>query len=139
MDEPPRFIVPASAAPGAELSPEARSAPDGVLFFRIYTVAVALADVALLGFGYWMILAPVLHASVKLDAAGLITGIMWALLGGAHLVLSIVALAGGRRRWVHTLGFVLVILSLVSCCFTPFGLFVLVVFNKPEVKQYYSE
>ena len=137
--EPPRFILPASAAPGAALSTEAQGAPDGVTYFRIYTVAVSLFDLVILLIGYWMIIAPALSSSVTPDVAGLFTGLVWAFFSGAHLIASIIALVGGRKRWVHTLGFILIILSLVNCCFTPFAIAVLIAFNNPQVKQYYSE
>lgn len=139
MNDPPRFIVPASAAPGQDLVAEARRTPDGVVFFRIYTIAVAVFDLAIMVFGYWMIIAPALHPTVRPEVASLLTGIVWTFLSGSHLIACLVALVGGRRPWVHTLGFVLVIASLMSCCFTPFAIFVLIAYNRPEVKHYYSD
>lgn len=137
--EPPRLVLPASAAPGAALASETAAAPDGVTYFRVYTVAVALFDVIVMGLGYWMIISPAVSATVTPNVASLFTGLVWTFLSGVHLIASIIALVGGRKRWVHTLGFVLIILSLTSCCFAPFAIAVLIAFNNPQVKQYYSE
>ncbi|MEZ4293383.1 MAG: hypothetical protein R3B70_00280 [Polyangiaceae bacterium] len=141
MDPETPLILPASASPGAELRPEEMRTPDGVTYFRFYMATVALFDAAAMAFGFFLIFAPFASktATTPPSVANLVSGVIWAFFGGAHLIGILMALFGGRRPWVHTLGLVLMILSLVTCCCTPFGIPVLIAYNTADVKRFYAD
>lgn len=139
MDERPLFILPASATPGAAIEGETAKTPEGVVYFRFYAGAVCLVDLGALALGFFTIFGMAFASSgPRFAISNLLSGLFWIAVGGLHLTASLIALFGGRRPWVHTLGMVLVVLSLTTCCCTPFGIPVLIAFNNPEVKRFYG-
>ncbi len=132
MDEPSIYIPP--DVPG-QTFPSGEDTPEAVTYFRLYAgVQIALHAVALLG-GFSMILRAATSRSND-DVFVVVVAIMyigWAL---TFSVPWVIALSAGRRPWVHTLGTVMLALSMLNLCCIPLAIPVLLGWQKPEVKRW---
>jgi hypothetical protein len=129
------FLIPLGAAPGGGYTQEER-APEAVLFFRIYVGIIALACVALLGSGLYQLVDGALGpAADRSRAAGGIVSVAMATLFGTP---CLIALLAGRRPWVHTIGTIVIVLTMTTACCIPLAIPMLVVWLKPETRRWYT-
>jgi hypothetical protein len=123
--------------------PSDERAPDGVLYFRIYaTLLSILAGVITLA-GGGMLVAPLVLDPATLTTAGTegyfyLAGVVYGVVGLVFLLPAIVALFGGRKPWVHTLGTVVIALGMVWFCCLPLLVPLLIVWMKAETKGWYG-
>lgn len=140
MNDPPPFVMPAGAAPGYQPGTGGESpTPEGVTYYRLYCGFLAAADFIIVVISFVMMIEPSLKPTgLPKDLSNVIVGAFYLLIVGLHLLGCLLTLFSGRKPWVHTLGMVIVGLSLLSCCCMPFGLPVLIAWNKPDVKRYFA-
>ena len=68
----------------------------------------------------------------------LITGIVYAVLGGIFFLVFAVALFMPRKSWNWVVGIVMIGLGMTSCCFLPFLIPLLIYWLKPETKAFFG-
>lgn len=135
MREGPVFYIP-NGAPGEEYAAQGDQPPGVVLFFRLYTGILAVLGAALVVLGFVLIVTatgPAVRARQELIGAA-----FYVVLGAAASVAHAIAFFGGRRGWVHTFGLLLIGFASLSCCCLPISLPLLLAWNKPEVKRWYT-
>lgn len=131
--------MPAGLPPGAEYIHDER-APDGVIYFRIYAgvMVVIYALVAL--FGLFMMFVPLF--SPPTSSSGTtelwIVGLLYGGIGIVFFIPWVIALFGGRKPWVHTLGTVMIALGMTQICCLPILIPLLITWLKPETKRWYG-
>jgi len=67
-----------------------------------------------------------------------LVGIFYGVVGLVLTVPAIVALFGGRRPWVHTLGTVVIALGMINFCCLPVLIPLLIVWMKPETRRWFG-
>ena len=137
MDREPIY-VPFGFPPGVVHGEEGH-APDGVLYFRIYAGIMCLLCFATVGGAIWALI----EFSTRAPGSGTDDLVVFtAIYGTVALLMAIpwmVAVFAGRRPWVHTLGTVLIVLTMVGICYClPVAIPLLIVWLKPEVKRWYA-
>ncbi len=136
MDRGPIFIPP-GLPPGVGYAHEERP-PDAILYFRIYAALMLLSCLSMTGFSLYYLIDVASRRTGSTDDAAIVFMVygVLSLLMAAPWMLAIFA---GRRPWVHTLGTVMLVLTMVtlSCCL-PISIPLLVVWLKPEVKRWYA-
>ena len=142
MSEAPPPILPAGLPPGIE-PPSDERAPDGVLYFRIYATLLAILAGFITLVGGGMLVAPIALDPEAVSRAGAesyfyLAGIVYGAVGLVFLLPAIVALFGGRKPWVHTLGTVVIGLGMIWFCCLPILIPLLIVWMKPETKRWYG-
>jgi hypothetical protein len=135
-------IMPAGMPPGAAYPSEDR-APDAVLYFRIYAGSFLACYAMVTLFGVGLTLAPIVTGATKAPPLGpdvgfYVGGVLYGGLGLAHLVPANLALFGGRRPWVHTMGTVVIALGMFSVCCIPVLIPLLIVWMKPDTRAWYG-
>jgi hypothetical protein len=143
--EKPHYYIPSGLPPGASPMVEEDGPPPGVYYYRIYAgIQAAFAALSVLG-GIVLMIAELaappgaggtLPASSNIESV--IAGVFYTGIGAAFFVPLIISLFAGRAAWVHTLGTVLLAVSMLSLCCVPFGLPVLITWLKPETKRWYG-
>lgn len=140
--EPPPespFLIPAGMPPGVAYMHEERP-PEGVYYFRIYGGLMLFTSAASAIFGLVMVALPILNPATG-PAAGKeswIVGLAYGVFGAAFFVPWALALFGGRKPWVHTLGLVLIALGMTQLCCLPIQIPLLLTWLKPETKRWYG-
>jgi hypothetical protein len=130
----PVFYIP-NGPPGEEYAVLGDQPPGVVLFFRLYTGALAVLGVGLVALGFALIGAAPAGAP-KVDE--LVNAVFYVVLGATTSATHAIALFGGRRAWVHTFGLVLIGFGTLSCCCLPITLPLLLAWNKSDVKKWYT-
>jgi hypothetical protein len=130
-------MPPGTAYPGEE------HAPEGVVYFRIYGAVFALLTGALALFGGAIMVSPFFTRGAAgsgpvADLGAYVAGVLYGGLGLAGFVPALIALFGGRRAWVHTLGTVVIALGMFSLCCIPVLIPLLVVWLKVETRRWYG-
>jgi hypothetical protein len=143
--EKPHYYIPSGLPPGASPMAEEEGPPPGVYYYRIFAgIHAAFAALAVLG-GIGLLLAPFVSSAgagssgpgaVSVESA--IAGVFYIIIGAALFVPLLISLFAGRAAWVHTLGTVLLAITMMSLCCVPFSLPVLIVWLKPETKRWYG-
>jgi hypothetical protein len=132
---PPPIYIP-NGPPGGEYADAADRAPGVTLVFRLYAGLLAAAGLASLAAATMFVVMA--DGSRRSTADSLVGALFFGVVGLVFAVPSLVALFGGRRPWVHTLGLVLIIVGLLSCYGLPFSVPLLIYWVKPEVKRWYG-
>lgn len=135
-------ILPAGVAPGVETASDER-APDGVLYFRIYGAILALVSGLFTVAGGGMVVAPQVLDPTAVANAGAepyfyLAAIVYGTVGLLFLLPTLVALFGGRKSWVHTVGTVVIGLGMVWMCSLPLLIPLLIVWQRSETKRWYG-
>lgn len=114
-------------------------APPVLLWFRLYMVLASLQYLTLTAFGIaGMVTGGFRGSSPK--ASDVAVGVVCIGLGCVFALPHGVLLFAGRRPWVHTMGSVLLALSIVGgggCCSIP-ALALLIFWVKPETKRWFD-
>lgn len=113
--------------------------PGVVVAFRLYMGMMVLFALCIAGFGIvGATTAGFSGGTPKTD--DVVVGIICCVMGFAMAVPHIIVLVGGRRPWVHTMGTVMLALSLVSgggCCMIP-AVVMLVYWTNAETKRWFE-
>lgn len=142
--EKPHFYIPSGLPPGATPMAGEEGPPPGVYYYRIYAgILAAFAALSFVGGIVFLITvaAPVgggTAPSSSSDLLGVVSGLFYMVIGVGLFVPLLISLLAGRAAWVHTLGTVLLAVSMLSFCCIPFALPVLIVWLKPETKRWYG-
>jgi hypothetical protein len=136
--EPP-YLIPAGMPPGVAYMHEERP-PEGVYYFRIYGGLMTLTSAASAIFGLVMVTLPIFDPARGHGAAteSWVIGVAYGVFGAAFFVPWLLALFGGRKPWVHTLGLVLIALGMTQLCCLPIQIPLLLTWLKPETKRWYG-
>ena len=137
--EPGSIYIPPDL-PGAEF-PTGEARPEAVLYFKLFAAAMALMHVGLVLVGMVFLIKPLLSPSSPSSGGSdddLVIGFVYLVWGGVLAVPYLVALFGGRRRWVHTLGTVMIVITMMSVCCLPVAIPLLIQWQKPETKRWYE-
>lgn len=138
----PHYFVPAGMPPGHEPLAQDDTTPAGVYYFRIFGGFMALSTGALLIAGMAGTIAALVSSSASTSASSamppIFIGLVYTGIGGLMFLLYILALFGGRKPWVHTLGTILIALTMTSICCMPISIPLLISYNKQEVKRWYG-
>ena len=134
--------MPAGMPPGVAYPSEER-APPGVLYFRIYGAISAFLSgmVALFGGGMFvapLVLDPGASGTAGAETGFYLVGIFYGVVGLVFTVPTLVALFGGRKPWVHTLGTVIIALGMINFCCLPVLIPLLIVWVKPETRCWFG-
>jgi hypothetical protein len=137
------YYIPAGMPPGHDPMVHQDGPPEGVYYFRIFGALMALLSAAVIVGGMAIILSPILNPTPGPMSPGassaIVGGIVYVVFGTIAFVPFMIALFGGRRRWVHTLGTILVAFSMLFfCCVIPVGIPLLIVWQKPETKRWFG-
>ena len=136
MERGPIFIPPGTP-PGVAYAHQ-DGAPEAILYFRLYAGLITLCSVVAMLLGLYVVVSGSLgRASAKSPELELVGGI-YAVMGVIFAAPFLVALLAGRRPWVHTLGTVLIILTMTTACCLPIAIPLLIVWLKPEVRRWYE-
>jgi hypothetical protein len=141
-DSPGPLILPAGAAPGVEPASGER-APDGVLYFRIYAGLLSVVSGFMVVAGGGMLVAPLVLDPAAVTSAGAepyfyLAAIVYGAVGLVFLLPALVALFGGRKPWVHTVGTLVIGLGMVWMCSLPILVPLLIVWQRAETKRWYG-
>jgi len=137
-EQGPHYYMPSAMPPGVEYMHDERP-PEGVYYFRIFAVLAALVDIGIVGLGLVMMISPALHAGpASLGTGEVMGGLVYGALGMVHFIPTMLVLLGPRSPWVHTLGTVILALTLHQCCCIPLLIPLLIVWMKPETKRWYG-
>jgi hypothetical protein len=138
-EDPPRpFVMPAGLPPGAEYIQEER-APEGVTYFRIYAIIMIVINALAALAGLVLMFLPLFSPKASPgDTEAWIIGLLYGGVGTVFCVPFIIALFGGRRPWVHTLGTVMIALAMTQICCLPILIPLLITWLKPETKRWYG-
>jgi len=135
------YLIPAGAPPGTPLLHEEERPPEAVYYFRIYAVLMVLFLMLLSGYGLYLMLSPIMNGSTGSAATGeWVIGLILFMFTFCFLVPHVIALFGGRRRWVYTLSMILIGLNLLTgnfCCMLV-TVPLLIYWMKPETKRWYG-
>jgi hypothetical protein len=136
------YLIPAGAPPGSPLLTEDERPPEAVYYFRIYAVLMVLLLMVPIGWGMYMMLQPIMNGSAGTSAAAgeWIFGLIIAGFSFCFLVPHVIALFGGRQRWVYTLSMILIGLNVLTgsfCCLLV-TIPLLIYWMKPETKRWYG-
>jgi hypothetical protein len=145
MDDKPHYYMPAGLPPGAGPMNEQEGAPEGVYYYRIYGGILAVLSALVIVAGMTMFLIPLFSSggpggssSAASDPVAMITGAFYTGAGVVFLVPLLLSLFGGRNGWVHTLGTVVLALTMLTLCCVPFSIPVLIIWLRPETKRWYG-
>lgn len=136
-------FIPAGMPPGTEYAADERP-PEGVYYFRIYAAVTAFFYGALALLGIGMMTMPLFSSKAPTGSGppaelGMwVAGLMYAGIGAVFAAPAVIALFGGRRPWVHTLGTVVIGLGMMSICCVPILIPVLIHWMKPETRAWYG-
>ena len=138
-----RYYIPAGMPPGHDPMIQQDGPPEGVYYFRIFGALMALLAAATIVAGMSIILSPLLTPTPGPLSPGassaVIGGVVYVIFGTVAFVPFMIALFGGRRRWVHTLTTILIGFSMLPfCCVIPVGIPLLIVWQKPETKRWFG-
>lgn len=137
-----RYYIPAGMPPGHDPMVQQDGTPEGVYYFRIYGALMCLIALAVIVSGMGVMLNPLLSAPPgpmpPSAVSTVVGGIVYTGMGLAALIPFLIALFGGRRRWIHTLALILVALSMMTTCCLPIGIPLLIVWQKPETKNWFN-
>ena len=136
MDQDPIY-VPFGLPPGVEQAGE-ETTPDAVTYFRVYAVIMTLVSLSLAGSALYAVIEMSARPSPATDEMLIWVGV-YGTVGLVMAVPWVVAILGGRRKWVHPLGMILLIITMVTvtCCL-PVAIPLLVAWLKPEVKRWFG-
>jgi hypothetical protein len=143
--EAPRFggpFLPAGMPPGTDYVAEGSRAPEVVYYFRLYAgiTGVLYAILALVGIG--MMLSPLWmtrpRAAAGADIGAFIGGVFYMGWGLAFGAPTLIAMFGGRRAWVHTLGTIVIAAGMMQVCCIPILIPLLIAWLKPETRRYFD-
>jgi hypothetical protein len=138
VSQEPIFYIP-NGPPGEEYTVAGDQPPGVVLFFRLYAGILTILGASLVILGFAYIAGEFSHAATAMKARqNLVTAGFYVILGLVTCTVHAIAFFGGRRGWVHTLGLITLALASLSCCCLPFSLPLLLAWNKPEVKKWYT-
>jgi hypothetical protein len=142
MHEGP-YLIPAGAPPGSPLLTEEERPPEAVYYFRIYAVLMVLLLMAEIVAGLYFMLGPVLSgmsgSTLTSGAGEWVLGLFMAVIGFVLLVPHVIAIFGGRQKWVYTLSIVLIGMSmLLNTCCLPVTIPLLIYMMKPETKRWFG-
>lgn len=130
--------MPAGLPPGAEYIQDERP-PEGVVYFRIYAGFMAVINAILALLGLVLMFMPLFSTSASARNTGTwILGLVYGGIGIAFFVPWVIALFGGRKPWVHTLGTVMIALGMTQICCLPILIPLLIQWLKPETKRWYT-
>lgn len=117
----------------------AETMPGVVVAFRLYMGFLVLYGLAVAGFG-------LVGATTAGFSGGtpktedVVVGVICTAFGFALATPHVIVLFGGRRPWVHTMGTVMLALSLISgggCCMIP-SIVLLVYWTNAETKRWFE-
>lgn len=114
------------------------TAPDAILYARIYAAAMTLMYVLCTVGGVLLMLLPGAWDSGGPDLPPGIQGAIMAVVGLPFAALCSVAIFVGRRKWAYMLHFALMALGATSCLCLPVSLPLLIRWMKPDVKAWYG-
>jgi hypothetical protein len=124
--------------PGAP-PPTGEEAPEAVLFMRVYAGFMMLCHLALFIVGVFVMVQPQLSATpAAIEVENVIAGAFYMVWGLGFAVPWVVLLAAGRRGWAHTMGSILVAFSMLNMCCLPAAIPLLIAWNKPLVRRYFT-
>jgi hypothetical protein len=119
--------------------PTEEHAPEGVIYFRIFGAVFVLITGALALLGGGMMVSPFLvRGAPASDLGPYVRGLLYGGLGLSCFVPTLIALFGGRRPWVHTLGTVVIGVAMFNLCCIPVLIPLLVVWLKVETRRWYG-
>jgi hypothetical protein len=132
------FVMPAGLPPGAEyMQPE--RVPEGVTYFRIYAVIMVVLNAFVALAGLVLMFMPLFAPKASPgDTEAWIMGLLYGGLGTVFAVPFMIALFGGRKPWVHTLGTVMIALAMTQICCLPVLIPLLITWLKPETRRWYG-
>jgi hypothetical protein len=136
MQSGPIFIPPGTP-PGVAYAHQ-DGPPEAILYFRIYAGFIAFCGVATMLLGLYLVVDGSLGSSTSRRSDLMGMGLGYAVAGAFFAVPYLVGLFAGRRPWVHTLGTVLIVLTMATTCCLPIAILLLVAWIKPEVKRWYE-
>jgi hypothetical protein len=131
--------MPAGLPPGAEYIHDER-APEGVIYFRIYAGIMAVINALVALFGLVMMFVPLFSRSAASSGSTefWIVGLIYGGIGVVFFIPWMVALFGGRKPWVHTMGTVMIALGMTQICCLPILIPLLISWMKPETKRWFG-
>jgi hypothetical protein len=133
--------MPAGMPPGTTYE-QRDHAPEGVIYFRVYAVLLGTLSLLLVLAGGWSIMKPFFWAPGSMKAGAefgfWLAGVVYACAGLFFLVPTVVALFGGRRPWVHTLGMLLIVGGMLTVCCIPALIPLLIVWSKAETARWFD-
>ena len=135
--QPGPIFIPPGTPPGVAYAHQ-DGPPEAILYFRIYAGFIAFCGVATMLFGLYFAIDGALGSSAARHDDLAWMGLVYAVSGAFFSVPYLVGLLAGRRPWVHTLGTVLIVLTMATTCCLPFAVLLLIVWIKPEVKRWYE-
>jgi hypothetical protein len=132
------FLMPAGMPPGLDYIHEDRP-PEGVYYFRLYAGFMCFWHGAMAIGGLIFMLKPIFSPSPGgADWGSWLLGGIYGLYGMALFVPTAIALFGGRKGWVHTVGTIVIALGMMQLCCLPILIPLLVTWLKPETKRWYG-
>jgi len=135
--QPGPIFIPPGTPPGVAYTHQ-DGPPEAILYFRIYAGFIAFCGVACMLFGLYFVVDGSLSSAASSRGELVGMGIVYTVLGAFFAVPYLVGLFAGRRPWVHTLGTVLIVLSMTTTCCLPIAILLLIAWIKPEVKRWYE-
>ena len=139
MTQPGPIYIPPDL-PGAEF-PTGEARPEAVFYFRLYAAAMAVLHGGLCLVGIFFLVSPLFNpraAGSIQPTEGLIVGLLYLGWGGLVAIPYVIAFFGGRRRWVHTLGTVMIVVTMMSVCCLPVAIPLLIQWQKPETRRWFE-
>lgn len=135
------YYMPAGLPPGEGPTGMQEGPPEAVYYYRIYggTLAVLYALAMITGIG--TLLNALLSggaASGSHSAGDTVVGILVTAFSIAFLIPCLLSLLGGRKGWVHALGTVVIVFSMLTTCCLPIAIPMLIYWTKPETKRWFS-
>jgi hypothetical protein len=106
-------------------------------WYRIYCGIFIAAFLIAIGFGINMLVSPQGTYPSTVENGQFYGGVFYVVLGLALAPIYIVALLSPRKPWAWTLGMVLSIFGLITCCFLP-SLILIIYWTKPETRVYFG-
>jgi hypothetical protein len=124
--------------PSAPLAPSYRpqaKAPASVALMRTYAATTAVLSLLALVFAIAKFVTAA--APSPLVEPGTIAG-FYEIVAAATLLPSVLVTAGRRKRWTHTLGYVVLGITMLAPFCWPMAIPLLVVWMKPETQEWFS-
>ena len=113
--------------------------PPVVLWFKIYCGAKAAMYLFIVALGLFFLLGSSFLARTQDDRMTfLILGPTYILMGLAFMVPFVLAIFLPPRSWVWIYGIVLISIGMLSCCFLPATIPLIIFWVKPDVQRYFG-